>query len=175
MPTQLRLPLEIERHYDRGERGLTLVQRCQREWATEAVQSGLYWTDTRTEGLMRRLRAMHYDDALVCGLWRLELLYIGRGTPHFRLYWRGVVFGVVDIQAHLADIGSSRKMPVVRRMMAAFLVLCGWRETCITERPGKARTPLSANTDHQYRLFKTILPRKREDSYDVLRVERMMA
>lgn len=176
MPQQRRLPLMIPRAYDRGERGLTLPQVCQRAWATEAIEGGLFRDDPRTLILEKRLRQMCYDDCLLCGQWRLELLYIGTGLPHWRLYWKGVCFGVAGIHTLHADLSASRNISLVRRMMAAFLVLCGWDEECIEEKRGKARTRLTANTDHQYRLFKARAIRKPSLSYDVLRDhERTMA
>lgn len=167
MPTQCRLPFQIQRVYDRGDRGLTISQILQRQWATDAIESGLYRDDPRTEALIKRLWTMHYDEALVCGAWRLELLYLDAGLPHWRLYWRGTCFGVAGIYTSHADLTSSRNIDLVRRMLAAFLVLCGWTERSIET--GRARTRLTANTDHQYRLFKARAFRKPSVSYDVFR------
>lgn len=167
-------PFKLGRHYDRGERGLTATQIIQRAWATEAIERGDFRHDPRTEVLIPYLQRMMYDDALVCRDWRLELLYIGTGLPHFRLYWQGHCFGVAGIYASHADLGTSRNIALVRRMLAAFLVLCGWTEEEIEIRPGKARTRLTANTDHQYRLFKARAIRKPAPRYDVFR-ERELA
>ena len=162
-------PFKFEKlNLDRGERGLTPSQILQRDWATDVIESGRYWDDHRTHALIPLLQRMQYDDALVCGQWRLEWLYINSGYPHFRLYWKGRVYGVADIHADKADVYSSRKMPFVRHMMAAFLVLCGWHQGCIERRPGQARTRYTANMDHQYRLFKIRLKKKRRRSHDLL-------
>lgn len=167
-PQQLKFPFMLERpDYDRGARGLSRWQIMARAFATRAIENGYLAHDPRTQTIVSYLWQMQYDDALVCGPWRLELVYIGSGMPHFRLYWRGRVFGVADIYADRGDIGSSRKTPLVRQMLAAYMVFWGWSVDCIEEKPGQARTCLDANTKHQYRLFKAKMDKKRERDYDI--------
>lgn len=137
---------------------------------TAQVESGL-WQDERASRLGRLLSQICYDDALVCGEWRLELLYLERGLPHFRLYWNGLVFGVARIFAQTPDLGRSRHTPVVCMKLAAYLVALGWQAENIQMLEGGALTDLSAPVQHQYSLFNTVLdtPAPRVRVYDLLR------
>jgi hypothetical protein len=155
--------------YDRGNVRLGAWTRAVRAYATRLIEYGYLSEDARTYGLERRLRQMGYDDALHCGPWRVELLYIGSGQPHFRVYWRGRVFGVAGIYTSHADLAASRNMDTVRRMLAAYLVFWQWRPECVTLIRQGARTCLEANTDHQYRLFHAPTRQARTTRYDALR------
>jgi hypothetical protein len=158
--------------YDRGDAGLGRWTRAVRTYATRLIEYGYLSDDPRVEPLVELLHRMRYDDALICGQWRLELLYLASGLPHFRLYWRGRVFGVVGVYTSHADLTASRNIARVRQMLAAYLVFWNWEARAVTlERMG-ARTDISANVDHQYRLFRARTIRKAAPSYDVLRDER---
>lgn len=124
-----------------------------RAWITDRVEAGA-WQGRRAADLTRVLRRMCFDDALVCDDWCLELLYLETGSPHFRLYFQGLVFGVADIFAEGSDIGSSRHAPVVRCKLAAYLVALGWTIDRVEMREGGAAADIDEDTNHQYRLFK---------------------
>jgi hypothetical protein len=140
-----------------------------REETTRLTETGYLSDDARTRRLVWWLRRMGYDDALVWADWRVELLYIDTGQPHFRLYWKGYVFGVVGIATSHADLGMSRNLEVQRRLLAAYLVGWGWSLDDMRLIRDGALTPLKANVDHQYRLFECKTTRKSEAGYDLLR------
>lgn len=170
-PQQRPLPMKIvPTPLDAGVRDLSWRRMMLRAFATCAIEAGYLQDDARTLALIPHLRGMLYDDVLLCGVWRLELLYLGSvGMPHFRLYWRGKCFGVADIYAEHADIGSSRKTPLVRHHLAAFLVFYGWTEDCVVCRPGTAMTSLEADVSRQYRLFNVTMKKKRAINYDLFK------
>jgi hypothetical protein len=114
------------------------------------------------------LRRMHYDDALVCGVWRLELLYLERGKPHYRLYWHDFMFGVADIYTEYGDLTDSCHMPLVRARMAAYLVACGCQASEATFERYASITPLDANTSRQHRLFKVKAPQTRPTEWQII-------
>lgn len=96
--------------------------------------------DERVARLIPLLRWMRYDDVLVCGDWRLELLYLERGFPHFRLYFQSRVLGVADVFSDSPDLSNSRQLPVVQHTLATHLVACGWRAEAVQKREGEAIT-----------------------------------
>lgn len=145
--------------YDRGNRGLTESEVEARAAMTKAIEAGHYQGE-EAAALVPVLQSMLYDDLLLCGHWSLELLYLDTGKPHFRLYRGEQIYGVADIYAPGGDIGSSRKTPHTRRYLAAYLVACGWHASSVLTVENGALTPMTANTDHMYRLFKVTLPRK---------------
>lgn len=152
--------------------GLTQAEIDARAALTRAIEKGEY-QGGESAALAECLRDMLYDDLLLCGHWSLELLYLDTGKPHFRLYRGEHVYGVADIHAPTGDIGSSRKTPQTRRYLAAYLVACGWTAEEVLHVDGGAMTPMNANTDHMYRLFKVALPRKpRTVLYDYFADER---
>jgi hypothetical protein len=155
--------------YDRGDAGLGRWTRAVRVYATRMIEYGYLSDDPRIGPLVEMLHRMCYDDALVCGVWRLELLYLGSGLPHFRLYWRGRVFGVVGIYTSHADLMASRNIDCARQMLAAYLVFYGWDAKAVRLQRFGARTDIAANVDHQYRLFRCRTIRKAAPRYDVLR------
>jgi hypothetical protein len=142
-----------------------------REETTRLTETGYLLDDPRTSRLVWWLRRMGYDDALVWDKWRVELLYLETGQPHFRLYWKGHVFGVVGIATSHADLGQSRNLEVGRCMLAAYLVGWGWEVQDTRLIRDGAMTPYTANVDHQYRLFDIKTGRKSEAGYDLLRDE----
>jgi hypothetical protein len=141
-----------------------------RAWVSERVEAGA-WQNKAASRLARCLSQMCYDDALVCDEWRLELLYLERGLPHFRLYWNGLVFGVADIFSLEPDLSDSRHAPIVCQKLAAYLVALGWRADHIQMLEGDSITEINANVHHQYRLFKAVVetPKARARAYDLLR------
>lgn len=135
------------------------------------TQSGYLRDDPRTLRLVWWLRRMGYDDALVWREWRVELLYINTGQPHFRVYWKGYTFGIVGIATSHADLGTSRTLDVLRRLLAAYLIGWGWVLDEMRLIRDGAMTPYKANVDHQYRLFQIETERKSEAQYDLFREE----
>lgn len=154
--------------YDRGAAGLSRHMQRTRAYATRAIESGYLAEDRRTQALIPVLRQMRYDDALYMLEWRVELLYLSSGAPHFRLFRRGRTFGVAGIATSHADLTASRNMADVRRMLAAYLVFWNWDVRDVWLVRSGALTPLEANTDHQYRLFKAVAGREVKRCYDVL-------
>lgn len=145
------------------------MERVRRETTRLVEEKGSFLDDPRTARLVWWLRRMGYDDALVWSEWRVELLYLDTGQPHFRVYWRGAVFGIVGIATSHADLGASRTLDTARRLLAAYLVGWGWQATELRLIRYGAMTPDDANVDHQYRLFEIKTSRKRAAQYDMLR------
>jgi hypothetical protein len=110
-----------------------------REETTGLVETGYLANDPRTTRLVWWLRRMGYDDALVWDEWRVELLYLDTGQPHFRVYWRGFVFGVVGIATSHADLGClSRWVGVVA---GRYALDSRWGHDAAE---GECRSPVSA-------------------------------
>jgi hypothetical protein len=140
-----------------------------REAAAKAVQNGYLANDPRTRRMVWLLRRMCYDDALVCGEWRVELLYLNKGQPHFRLYYRGYTFGIVSIATSHADLGAARTLEAQRHLLAAYLVGWGLQSHAVALVEFGALTRYNANSDHQYRLFDVGAKRRVEHVYDIFR------
>lgn len=149
-------------------RGPDADMRRIRNAAACAVKDGYLAEDFRTRRLVWWLRRMGYDDALLWGEWRVELLYLNKGQPHFRVYWRGVTFGVAAIATTHADLGASRTIDAIRALLAAYLVGWGWRPDAVQLVRFGAMTRYDANADHQHRLFEVTARRKSRVLYDVL-------
>lgn len=157
--------------YDRANAGFTPAEVAARAYATRMIEGGYLSQDVRTVRMERRLRRMRYDDALVFASWRLELLYIGSGLPHFRLYDGARVFGVARIYTSHADLGRSGNLEEMRRLLAAYLVFWRWTAERAQYVPHGAQTPLCATTDHEYALVTAKAERHRAVLYDALRDE----
>lgn len=157
--------------YGVSTRGLDADMCAARAESARLIEGGYLAGDARTRRMVWWLRRMGYDDALVFNEWRVELLYLDSGQPHFRVYWRGYTFGVVGIAATHADLGASRNLEAVRGLLAAYLVGWGWDVNGLRLVRGGALTPLTANTDHQHRLFEIRTKRKTSREYDMLREE----
>lgn len=76
------------------------------------LQMPLPLMDNAVIQMDRQLRRLRYDDALrwMHGWrteWRVEWLYLARGYPQYRVYWRGVIVGIVEVP-YLARLREKR-------------------------------------------------------------------
>jgi hypothetical protein len=126
----------------RRDKPLPLWIIAAREWLAERFHNG---TGSIAEmiALMPHLQKMRVDDCLLNGQWRLELVWLGRGAPQFRLYWRTHLFGVAYINNVKWGEGLIGSLPFerVQQEMARYLVRCGWTAAGTALVVGKARTP----------------------------------
>jgi hypothetical protein len=84
--------------------------------------------------LERRLRTLHFDQALVTDDWRVEYLYLEKGYPHWRLYRRFQLIGSVILHADSKTLSSSLTIEKTRYQFATYLTGLGlhaddWRQT----------------------------------------------
>ncbi|RMG87924.1 MAG: hypothetical protein D6712_04710 [Chloroflexi bacterium] len=82
----------------------------------------------------RIIRGMVLDDAVQFGGWRVEYLYLERGYRHYRVEYRGMIVGNVDIII-------SRRFREYQRELAIWLVSKGANPARVVYR--RARTPLN--------------------------------
>jgi hypothetical protein len=134
----------------------------------QRLEAGQEIDEQQATRLIPLLHRMRYDDALVYDVWRLELLYLETGKPHYRLYWHNAVFGVADIYTEYGDLTDSCHMPLVRARMAAYLVGCGWQVSEVTLERDTSITPLDADTKRQYRLFKVKATQTRRTEWQII-------
>lgn len=159
----------------RASERLPRLARLARAWASQMVECGM-WNDERAARILPTIQSMRLDDALYWRDWRLELVWLNKGYPHYRLYWlkrRHYVFGQADIRLdnsegielngkgeievkirYGADIQRSPQLRVVQRRLAAYCVACGAAPDDMVLVKGDARTKLCADTSRVYRLFK---------------------
>ncbi|NJM55322.1 MAG: hypothetical protein HC841_04875 [Verrucomicrobiae bacterium] len=92
--------------------------------------------DSAARRVERLLGRMCFDDVLAWGPYRLEYLYLERGLPHYRLYQRGALIGVVDVR-------PPNMLGALHRQMAIYFAAygCGADARLLT---AKARTPMNA-------------------------------
>lgn len=158
---QLGLPLRLP---PRKKKSLPTRVSLARNTLTVMVEAGL-WQGNRAARLLNTIQRMKYDDCLYCRdnhYWRLEFCYLKSGYPHYRLYYRGQVFGIADIRIdtrHGAYLGDSRQLPYVQQYLAVYLVALGFtaENTVLVE--GDARTSLNADTTREARLFRVCMER----------------
>lgn len=94
-------------------------------WDTES------WGLSQVAEVEALIRRVGYTRALVSGGWRLFIEYRPCDkTPHYRLLWRGSLFGRVDVQLRTdfdVDILRSRSLPYIQHKLAMYLVHLGYR------------------------------------------------
>jgi hypothetical protein len=146
------------------------VMALKRACVTRFVESGWLSIGTSIVPAIQRLRL---DDTLYFngGLWRVELVCLASGYPHYRVYWmpkRHYLFGLADIRLdnaeksfekvrYASDIGRSPQLKLVQRHLAAYVAAFGAAPDDLVLVKGDARTPLNADTSRVYRLFKAKL------------------
>lgn len=102
--------------------------------------------DSRAAGIERLLRRMCFDDVLVRRGYRLEYLRLDTGLPHYRLYRRGALIGVVRL--HNPDDLGYRD-----REVAMFLAMIGFSPDNTHLVECGAETPEDATTEGLPYLF----------------------
>lgn len=169
-PIQYSLPKMPKQAADALPVHMALRRAC----ATRFVEAGWLSISARVLPLVADMRL---DDVLYFGgVWRVELVWLNSGYPHYRLYWmpkRHHVFGIADI--HLdsaegvkvksdgsievkvlygAEIGRAPRLKAVQSHLAAYLAVFGATPENTKLVRGVAWTPLNADTSRQYRLFR---------------------
>lgn len=100
------------------------------------------------------LPQMRPDSVLYSRDWRLELVFLKKGRPHYRLYWRRVLVGVVDIPVEdEMAIASYPKLRTLHSKLAAYLICCGFTRHNTTLVEGLASTPPQTRKKGAKRLF----------------------
>ena len=76
----------------------------------------------RVGQLTKLVRGLHYDQALICGRWQVEYLYLANGYPHYRFYCGTQMIGVIDIRTstsvHGADVTGVTQLPEIHHDIA---------------------------------------------------------
>lgn len=130
-----------------------LWMHAAREWTVSCFQRGEGRT-AEALALLFLIRLMRADCVLYCKNWRLELVWLGEGYPHYRLYWKRYLYGVEDIPVNWGkELLSSPKLRPTQNDLAAYLVICGFRAETTTFVAWDARTPINASKDDLPRLF----------------------
>jgi hypothetical protein len=146
---------------------LPVHMALKRACVTRFVESG--WLSIGTS-ILPAIQRLRLDDTLYFnrGTWRIELVCLASGYPHYRLYWmpkRHYLFGLADIRLdnaeksiekvrYASDIGRSPHLKLVQRHLAAYVAAFGAVESDLVLVKGDARTPLNADTSRVKRLFK---------------------
>lgn len=146
---------------------LPVHMALKRACVTRFVESGWISIGAAILPVVQRLRL---DDVLYFnrGTWRVELVCLASGYPHYRLYWmpkRHYLFGLADIRLdnaeksfekvrYASDIGRSPQLFSVQRHLAAYVAAFGATPDDVVLVKGDARTKLDADTSRVYRLFK---------------------
>lgn len=150
-PKQMRLPYcpPIRRHYRPLPLGLCVL----RQWLDEQFKAGA-WRDERALELLPLIERLPIDGALHSAWWRLELVDLGRGYPHYRLYFRRWFFGKVTLPIEYGrPLSEARDRETIQRNLAVYLTGCGWTPRNTAPFEGDARTPFNAYTRSLYSLF----------------------
>lgn len=121
------------------------------------------------------LAQMTQDSVIFNGDWRLELVWLAEGYPHYRLYWQSYCVGGVDIPVDWHDGKTIADCPLLPRLqadLAAYLIGCGFQADLAarTHILGGAQTPHTARKRGLYDLL-TPLPQGQDRAalaYDVL-------
>ena len=104
-----------------------------------------------------KLGNMRYDDSLHLGDWRVEYLFLGKGYPHYRVYYRHHVVTVVDIRTdtkvHGGYVGHVDTRAIRQRLGAFLLAVCP-RVEAWAHKGNTATTCIRAETARQPRLLK---------------------
>jgi len=111
-----------------------LVHRC--EWLVGTP------SDSAILAVERKLRFLHFDQALTCDDWRVEWLRLEHGRPQYRLYRRFQLVGVAAVGLDSRGFMTSASCAPVRRHLAVYLVGLGLRAPDF--RQVGAITPLNA-------------------------------
>lgn len=126
-----------------------------RQWITERFRRREGWT-SQALALLFLVRAMRPDDVLYCDALRLELVWLGRGYPHYRLYWRKHLYGVVDVTVDWDQpLTAAQSLPRIQENVAVCLSICGFTPSTTTFVKGDARTPVGGRKRELHKLFKS--------------------
>jgi hypothetical protein len=137
----------------RNHRPLPLWLLWAQDQLSQQFQQGA-WRDERAEALLPLVKALPCDGAVYSRDWRLELVWLKRGYPHYRLYFRSYVFGKVDLPAVWGkNIKAARDLDRLQRDLAAYLVGCGFTAHNSHPVDGDARTRPNATKRSIHRLF----------------------
>lgn len=154
---------------------LPVHMALKRACVTRFVESG--WISIGA-AILPAIQRLRLDDTLYFnrGTWRVELCWLNKGYPHYRLYWmpkRHYLFGLADIRLDNAegvglnsegeievrvrcgaDIGRAPRLKDVQLHLAAYCAAFGATPETLVLVKGDARTKLDADTSRVYRLFK---------------------
>lgn len=100
----------------------------------------------QAEDLMGLVIQMRMDDAIVCDDWRLELVRMGEGWPHYRLYRGGLLAGIVDIPV-VEDyhIAAYEGLEALQWKLCVCMAVAGIRRERAFLYAGEAATPIEAS------------------------------
>lgn len=111
-----------------------LVRQC--EWLVGTP------ADSAILAVERKLRFLHFDQALVADDWRVEWLRLEQGRPQYRLYRRFKLVGAAAVGLDYRGHMTGETCAPVRRRLAVYLVGLGLRAPDF--RLAGAITPLDA-------------------------------
>jgi hypothetical protein len=164
-PVQYSLPRPLAMKADAS--ALPVHMALKRACVTRFVESG--WLSIGAS-ILPAIQRLRLDDTLYFGggTWRVELVCLASGYPHYRLYWmpkRHYLFGLADIRLdnaeksvrkvlYASDIGRSPHLRTVQQHLAAYIAAFGAAPDDVVLVKGDARTKLCADTSRVYRLFK---------------------
>lgn len=106
----------------------------------------LMFGDMQSIRIEALIHDMTLDDALIQPPWRLEYLYLGNGFVHYRLMYEDDVVGI-------RDVTSPKRLPAIRRGLAAYLAQCGLRPELAITLKARAMTGLDATKHRVQPLF----------------------
>lgn len=95
--------------------------------------------DAARDRMLWLIRRMCYDDAVLCGQYRVEYLHLDAGLPHYRLYCVETLVGV-------ARIRHPSRLRVLQMALARYLICIGFDPYTAALRRGFATTPPNAKT-----------------------------
>jgi hypothetical protein len=98
------------------------------------------------EDLMPLVQRLFLDDMLLAKPWRLELVRMGEGFPHYRLYHRARLAGIVDIPV-IEDylIATYAGLERLQWKLCLCLAVAGVRRDAAFVYEGEAQTPIEAS------------------------------
>ena len=142
-------PPQPKRHY----KPLPLPLQAFRAWHAEQFHQGA-WRDERAAALLGLVKALPCDGVLYSGHWRLELVWLRKGYPHYRLYFRSYFYGKLDVPIEWGkSVKDARDLARLQQELARFLVGCGFCAETSALVEGDARTPSNAPKRALHRLF----------------------